>query len=391
MKIVKVECFPVTLVYHRPHALAGSTGTAAHSVAVKFHTDDGVVGVADTGGIWEWYLGESQDGIMSLICDLIAPQFLLGKDPFRIDQINADITAVLRGASQTKAVVDFALHDLKGKALNLPAYELLGGKSNDTIPCGYVLAADTRENMIRQAKEVFDAGFESVKLKIGVDSVKNEIEMIAAIREGVGRDKNIMVDANGGLNYSQALELVRNIEEYNIMMLEQPLHWRDFEGMARLRGKTGIPIFPDESAMELMDVLELINRGCADGIFLKVVKAGGITKAMKFIHIAEAAGMSVICGCMVGGTLEAAAQAHVLAASSWTGKNEHENIGPLVVLDAYSTNGVSAKGNDITTELPLYDNGHLMVSDKPGLGFEIDDEALETAITAGKSPRAVEL
>ncbi len=167
-------------------------------------------------------------------------------------------------------------------------------------------------------------------------------------------------------------------------MVEQPLPWWDIDGMARLRNKTGIPVFADEAAIELSHLMEIIQKNAADGFFLKVPKAGGLLKAQKWVTIAKAAGLPVICGCMMGSGLEAAAYTHLLVADEWTSRFIHENIGPLHIHDVFDTVSVSIK-NDIALNVPRYENGFLYPPDGPGLGIELNEPAMEQLRTEGKS------
>ena len=143
MKITGIECIPVSLKFAKPMIMAGGAELASDVVVVKIHTDEGITGICETGGTSPWYMGESQDSIMHNISKVYGPQILLGEDPFKIEQIVARMDKAVRANYQSKAVIDYCLHDIKGKALNTPVYNLLGGLSSEKIPLCFVMSSDT--------------------------------------------------------------------------------------------------------------------------------------------------------------------------------------------------------------------------------------------------------
>ena len=172
-------------------------------------------------------------------------------------------------------MIDYALHDLVGKALNTPVYNLLGGSSNEKIPLCFVMSSDTPEVVAADGAKLIKAGFRSLKLKVGSAQPRGGCRAGGCSRKAVGSNVKIMLDANGGWHYNQALNTLKRMEKYDIFLCEQPVPRWDFQGLARLRRKVNIPIFADESACELNDLLKLIQMDAIDGFFLKVPKAGG--------------------------------------------------------------------------------------------------------------------
>jgi L-alanine-DL-glutamate epimerase-like enolase superfamily enzyme len=386
MRIVKIECIPVTSKFSQPFPMGGGVELGSASVVLKLHTDEGIIGIADSGGTSAWYRGESQDSMMSLINNIFAP-FLLGEDPFNIEKIVARMDHAARDNNQAKSIVDYALHDIKGKALGVPVYQLLGGLTIDKVPLGYVLPGAETKVVVAMAKKALDAGFRVLKLKVGAGTEALDIENVKALRE-LGGDIEIFIDANGGWHYYQALMTLRKLEKYNLAMVEQPVPWWDIDGMARLRAKTSIPVFADEAAIELKNLMEIIQKNAADGFFLKIPKAGGLLKAQKWVAIAKAAGLPVVCGCMMGSGLEAAAYTHLLVADEWMSKMVHENLGPLHIHDVFETVSKPIK-NDVALNVPRYENGFLYPTTAPGIGVELNEKAIAQLITPGKKPTVV--
>jgi L-alanine-DL-glutamate epimerase-like enolase superfamily enzyme len=383
MKITKVECLPLTLPYRRPFVLSSGAVNGSDGVLVKIHTDEGIVGIGDSGHGAEPYSGETQDSLMSLIVNVYAPHILIGEDPFDIEKLMARMERAVKQNNQSKAVVDYALHDIMGKALGVPLYKLLGGKSAEKLALGHICNTGTSEETAAEAKRVVAAGFRVLKVKVGALSPDEDVENMRIIRQTVGPDIQIMIDANGAWTYFEAMRVLRKMERYDIAVAEQPLPWWDVDGLARLRRKVNTPVFADESAWELSDLLRIIEKEAADGLFIKVAKAGGISRARKWVAIARAAGLSVSCGCMTGSGFEAAAQAHFLISDDWTARFVQENTGPLTVYNILNT-----VDEDITTDLarklPRYEDGFMWVPEGPGLGVELNEDVIPGYLTPGK-------
>jgi L-alanine-DL-glutamate epimerase-like enolase superfamily enzyme len=387
MKITSLECIPVSIPFAKPIKMGGGTASIAEGVVLKIHTDEGITGVSECGDTSLWYMGESQDSIMYNITKMYAP-ILIGENPFNIERIIARMDKAVRVNNQSKAVVDYVLHDIMGKANNMPVYQVLGGKSNPRIPLAFVMSSGTNEEVVAEGKALVKAGFKALKMKVGANSVDEDVEMVGAMRAAVGSDVKIMTDTNGGWHYFQALRFLKKVVKYDIYLAEQPVPWWDTTSLARLRRKVDVPIFADESAAELNDLIKLLQLEAVDGFFLKVPKAGGIHKSQKWVTIAAAANMMVMTGCMVNTSLGAAAEAHFLAATEWIGRVEQESIGPLNLFNIYDTTGVSMP-NDLSKIPARYEKGFLYPPEGPGMGTELNEEVVKKLATPGKKPIVV--
>jgi L-alanine-DL-glutamate epimerase-like enolase superfamily enzyme len=385
MKITRVECIPVSLPFVKPMIMSGGAVKQADSVVLKIHTDEGVTGIAETGDTSLWYMGESQDSIMNNLVNVFAPQILLGEDPFNLEIIVAKMDKATRANNHSKAVVDYALHDLMGKALGMPVYKLLGGLANPRTALAFVMSSGSAEAVGAEGKALVKAGFRGLKLKVGAHDLDEDLEMVGALRAAVGNKVKVMIDANGGWMYHQALYFLQRVAKYDIFVAEQPVPWWDIDGMARLRRKVDVPIFPDESAAELGHVLQIIKQEAADGLFLKVPKAGGILKSRRWVSVAQAANLPVMCGCMINSGLGAAVEAAFLAGTAWMGKIEQESIGPLNLYNVYDTVSAPLK-NDLAVKPVKYENGFLYPPDGPGLGVELNEDSVKKLATPGKKP-----
>lgn len=215
-------------------------------------------------------------------------------------------------------------------------------------------------------------------------TVEQDIENIKAVRHAIGDDARLAIDANGGWDYFEALGALKKMDRYNLFMAEQPLPWWDIDGLARLRQKVSTPICADESATEISHLLQIIDKQAADVLFIKLAKVGGILKAQKWVSIAEAANLSVMCGCMGGSGFEAAHQGHFLAASAWMGRLEQENLGPMLLHNTFNTVTPTIT-DDLSVNVPRYEGGYFYPPEGPGLGMELNEDLLDKLITPGKS------
>ena len=387
-KIVKVECFPVSTPLKKPVIMPNTRITSIDSVVLKLTAEDGTVGISDSGDTSSWYRGELQESIIAMIANVIAPRILIGENPRNIEKIVAKMDLLVRDNNQAKATVDFALHDLKGKLLGVPVYELLGGRTLDAARQGWVLSAGKPEDVAAEAKRAKDIGFALFKMKIGYGTVQDDIDMVHAVRETVGPDAYLTIDANGFWSYEKALHIIRKIDSAGLDLIEQPLaHW-DIEGMARLRAAVKTPIYADESAQELHNLKEIIDRRAADGLFIKLQKAGGLVKAQRWLTLARLANLPVHCGCMIGSGLEHSPAAHLWVANEWATQGLNESIGPLMIHGTMESKHI-APGTDIALNIPKFEAGLCYPNEGPGLGIDLNEAFLVSNQTEGKTGRVV--
>ena len=388
MKITKVECFPISFPRRVPGVDAQKGVVGMPSLFVKVHTDEGIVGMGETGHIAADYIGSTQESNIGIIATNFAPKILLGEEPFNIETIVAKMDLETKNNNQAIDVIDSCLWDIMGKKLGVPVYKLIGGLSQPKIPLSLVISGGTPEMLAQRAVEALKAGFKSVKLKVGHMSrttVEQDVANIKAIREAIGYEARLAVDANGGWDYFEALGALRKMDKYELLMAEQPLPWWDIDGMARLRQKVSTPICADESATELSHLIDIIHKNAADMLFIKLAKVGGILKALKWVAIAQAADLPVMCGCMGGSGFEAAHQGHFLAASAWMGRFEQENLGPMLIHNTFNTVKPPIT-DDLAANCPRYEGGCLYPPSGPGLGVDLNEPVLQKLMTPGKSP-----
>ncbi|ATE65712.1 mandelate racemase/muconate lactonizing enzyme family protein [Rhizorhabdus dicambivorans] len=389
MRITKVECIPVHTPLKRPIIIATTNISKLDQVVLKVHTDEGHVGIADSGDTSAYYHGETHHSIAGIIATQFAPRILIGEDPRNIEKIVGRMDRIVRDNYHAKSMVDTALHDIKGKAFGVPVYQLLGGKTVEAVDCGYVLMAAPAAQLIDEGQKALAAGFKVLKFKPSLN-YEESIQTMIDVRRGLGDAARLMIDINGLWHYDEAYSALRRWEKANVNLelIEQPLPYWDIEGMARLRQKVGTPIWADESARELHQIKEIIDRRAADGLFIKVQKAGGLLKAQRWLTLARLSGLPVMCGCMPGSGLEAAPTAHLLVADQWASQFVQENCGPLSIHDTYEIDGPVT--GEVALNTPVYKNGRMFAPEGPGLGIELNEEFLREHASSELQARVIE-
>jgi L-alanine-DL-glutamate epimerase-like enolase superfamily enzyme len=257
-----------------------------------------------------------------------------------------------------------------GKALDLPVYKLLGGLFEPKVLATYTLSIDTPEKMAEQALFRKDQGYRTLVVKIG-HNPKEDIERFRLVREAVGWEINIRLDANEAYRPDEAIRFIRKIEKYEPEFVEEPVRRWDVEGMARVAHAVDVPISSDESNTTLESTRKLIDKEAADIINIKISKNGGLHRSKKIAALAESAGIP----CFVGGanTYEVGRQAcRHFAVSTANARLGSEGCAPAS----------QSKVDDITKRVVTYDDvtrlsGYVVVSPGPGLGAELDEDKVQ--------------
>jgi len=242
------------------------------------------------------------------------------------------------------------------------------------VPIAHSLGLMEIDKAVDEALQAKAEGVKTIKLKCGVDP-KRDIELVKQIRQAIGPDLNICTDANQGYPTAKAaVKIIKAMEPYNLLYMEQPVEGID--PMAEVARRVDTPIMADESAWTPADVVEIVHKKAADMISIYTTKPGGMFKAKKVAAIAEAAGLK----CNVNGSVETgvgnAANIH-LAAS--TGVVSFGCVVPVSSPKEKAKKGIAGiyYQDDIITEPFEFDDGDIIVSSKPGLGIEIDEDKLK--------------
>ena len=358
MKIVKVEAIPVIIPFNTEWKISTVNDFGGGYVVMKLHTDEGIVGIGEIG---RWFEGESPSDIVNTSLKFFAPILMESEDPLNINAIMNKFRCI-RERRFAKALVDIALHDLKGKKLGVPVYQLLGGAYRTKIPVCQSLGIKDYESIRRDLDLYLGMGFRAFKIKIGLD-YDFDIRLVKMIREIVGPDIQLRVDANGGYFGSTCIAALKEMEKYNLTLIEQPCSYVHHSMMRDLRRALHTPLLACESAMTPETVFELVKDEAADIINIKIGRPSGFIGSKQMEAVAMGAGLPVCIGTQLEMGVGIAACAH-LAASVRDFVDTSDITGPTLLVD------------DIITNPLEYKDGYLQVPDGAGLGVEIDDDKL---------------
>lgn len=380
MKITAVETYKIGLPTRRRHVWAGNVAPLGQGyIVVKLTVEDGTYGLGeaqvlkDWGGEYGTHYGEAPETTRTMIHDYLFP-LIEGEDVRRIEHLHAKMDRIVRGYPYAKAALEVAMHDIVGKLLGVPVYQLLGGLVRREIPIAHSLGIMEVEAAVEEAKKAAQEGITTFKAKIGLDA-RRDVEVVKRLRAALGPDIRIRVDANQGYRtWKEALKVARRLEEYDVFFFEQPVE--GLENMARVAQGTEIPVMADESAWSAHDVLRLIRWQAAEMISCYYTKAGGLMKAKKLLAVAETGGLR----CDVNGSAEMgvgnAANVHLAASSGVV-----DIPGTIPVTSTAEIERTKVAGHfyldDIVVEPFAYKDGHVVVPDRPGLGVELDPRKIE--------------
>jgi len=309
MGIQSIEAYPVVLRYREPFRIAPSTTVESQNVIVRVITDFEVVGIGESSPS-KRVTKETQQTVIETL-DKIAPH-LVGMCPLRIEQINETMDELVRENPSAKAAIDVALYDILGKAANKPLFKLLGGFREDVLT-DLTLGIKEPKEMAKDAVKAVKRGFKALKVKVGVNPTE-DFDRMRRIREAVGSEIVIRIDANQGWTVKEAIAVLHKLAPFQIEFVEQPVKASDIHGLAEIREASPIPVMADESVHTPEDALHLIREKAVDMINIKLMKSGGILKARKIVDIAEAANVPCMIGCMGESTVGITAAVHVAAA-----------------------------------------------------------------------------
>ena len=378
MKITKIETIPIRLPTRRVHQWANLTTPIGVYVIIKLHTDEGLIGLGEAPVLKDWggdhgkYFGETPQTTIHIVNDILVPA-LAGQDPRRFESMHVLMDRAVKGYPYCKAAIDAALYDVVGKALKVPAYQLLGGLVRDRVPIAHSLGLMEIDKAVDEALQAKSEGVKTIKLKCGIEQ-KRDVELVKQIRNAIGPDVNICVDANQGYPTAKAaVKIIRAMEEFNLLYMEQPVEGID--QMAEVTRRVDTPIMADESAWTAQDAIEIVQKKAADIISIYTTKPGGMFKAKKVAAVTEAAGLK----CNVNGSVETgvgnAANVHLAASTAVV---TYASVLPVSTPKGTGKGGIAGVyyTDDIITEPFEYSDGDVIVSSKPGLGIELDEDKL---------------
>jgi L-alanine-DL-glutamate epimerase-like enolase superfamily enzyme len=306
VKLEKAEVFVFRFQLEKPFRIALGATTEKTEIIVALYDNHGRVGWGEASPS-ALILGCTPNTVLSAL-DLLIPA-VLGEDPRRLSFLVEKMDRVLLGNAAAKAAVDLALHDLVGKIYGEPVWRLLGGSFAEPLETDFTVSIDTPEAMAEEARKLVDAGFRAIKVKVGEDP-KLDVKRVKAVREAVGENVKLWIDANQGWTPQEAVWALARIAEFRVEFVEQPVSAWNLEGMRWVRERSPVPVMADESVHSPQDALLAIKLGACDYVNIKLMKAGGLLRAKEIATICKNAGIPNMIGGMVESNLSATAAVH---------------------------------------------------------------------------------
>jgi len=327
---------PYTLELNHVFTIATNSRTTTPVMLTEIEYD-GIIGYGEAS--MPPYLGESHESASAFLSKVNLTQF---ENPFELEKILAYVDAIDVKNQAAKASVDIAMHDLVGKLLNQPWYNIWGFDKSKTPVTSFTIGIDKPEVVRQKVKEADE--YKILKVKLGRETDKEMIETIRSVT-----DKPITVDVNQGWkDRNVALEMAHWLKERNILFLEQPMPKENIDDNAWLTEHSPLPTIGDEAVQRLPDVVKA--NGVYSGINIKLMKSTGMREANKMMLLARSFGMKVMLGCMTETSCAISAAAH---------------LSPMV--DWADLDGALLIGNDIFSGTKIID-GRVTLSDEPGIG-----------------------
>ena len=353
LKITHTEIYKLPLPME-PFVIATEVSTVAQNTFIRIHTEEGITGMGECSA-FPMLVGETQETCYHVAKDLA--RIIKGKNAADIPERLKELDQYIAFNTTIKSAFDMALFDITSKAKGLPLYKYLGGTRKE-IQTDLTIGIGEPTKMAATAAEYVRKGVTIIKIKLGKKAIE-DIERVHRIREAVGDNIGLRIDANQGWDYDTAVKTLSALEPYNIQFCEQPIHHNFDYLLPLLRKQSPIPIMADESVFNHHDATRLIESDSCDYINIKLAKSGGILEAIK---IADTAGAYSV-PCMLGGMLESrlALTAKVHLALS------HSNI---VFYDLDTC--LLGQLKDPVIGGAVYNNYFLEVNDEPGIAADID-------------------
>jgi len=358
MKITKIVGRNIRIPLVHPAKWSGGIRRAAPAYVLEVHTDEGIIGLGEC-------VGPTIPTIATIVNEEFS-QFLIGQNPLRTELLVRRMEEFSRNWNQLGAYaiagIEMALLDIKGKWLGTPVYQLLGGQCKKEIGYAGYLFIDEPEINAKRALEYKTQGYKEIKIKVGRD-LNQDADTLAAIRDAIGSDIKIRIDANMNWNVPTAIKWIKALQKYGIQYVEQPVPDYDLDGMAAVRRAVDVPIASDESCTSVERVMEMIKRDSCDVFVVYVSEAGGLSRARTIASIADACGKWCVMGTWAETGVATIAGAHVIASTT--------NF-------AYCNDShYMLQADDIITKPLKIVNGAIALPEGPGLGVELDPQKLD--------------
>jgi D-arabinonate dehydratase len=357
MKITSVTTESYSWPRSKPLANGKHVYTHYGMTLVKIETDEGVTGIGLGGG----------GGVGRATIEKLTPE-LLGEDPIAVERLWHTMWApklIGRRGFTTRgiSVIDIALWDIRAKVAGMPLYKMLGGY-RDRVPTyvagGYYADGKGLKELAQEMERYVEMGARAVKMKIGAVPIPEDVARVRAVREAIGPDVKLMVDANCAYRAYEAIQVAKRIEEYDPFWFEEPIAPDDYDGHRRIAATTTIPLATGENEYTRYGFRDLIATGAVPILNADAAHVGGVTEFMKVAALAQAHDLDMA----PHGKQEV--HVHLVAA-----------IANGLILEYYPDTFNPLWGKTFHTTLQINPDGTVSPPNVPGIGIDPNYEVLE--------------
>jgi len=352
MRIDAISFSVLEVPRREPFVIASGSATTATNVLVRIEGGSFLgVGTACPNTVTM----ETRDTVVAALNALA--RALKGEEFETVPAFVDAMDVALPGNPSAKAGLDIAFHDALAKDRGVPLYRLLGGGFRESFPTDMTIGILDLEATVARARHWVREGFRALKIKVGLDPA-DDLERLRAVREAAGPTIELRVDGNQGFSLEDALRFGPPLADLGVVVFEQPLPATDLNGMKVLTENCPVPVMADEMVLTPKDVMRVRWGGCAKAVNLKLMKHGGIERAIEVNTVCESAGFPTMVGCMGESVVSIAAGLHFALSRrnvKWADLDSHFQL----LRDA--------------AEPLRFEAGMLHAPSGPGLGIRVDD------------------
>jgi L-Ala-D/L-Glu epimerase len=361
--IQSVEIYKVFIPLKEPFVISLGPIHEVQNVVVIIRTADGCTGYGECSP-YMTINGESVD-----TCFIVAQYFakvLKEKNALDVAACMDVMDKTIYGNTSIKSAFDIALHDIAGQHAGVPIYKLLGGENNKVLETDMTVSIGDPQKMKADAVRFKEQGFPAIKVKLG-ESLEKDVARIKAIREGIGNDHPLRIDANQGWKTAgNAIAVLKALAPYNIEHCEEPILRYRFMELPRVSAASPIPVMADESCGDEHDAERLIQLNACSMFNIKLGKSSGFYKGLKIAKLGAQAGLHMQVGGFMESRLGMTAAAHLALSNDHIHHCDFDT--PLMFTEDPVIGGICYK-----------DRGIIDLPDTPGLGAVIDESYLTGA------------
>ena len=358
--IQQVELYKLSIPLIEPFVTSLGRDDNAENVLVKIITHEGFTGFGECSPYMP-INGESVD-----TCYVVGQYFaklLKGKNALAIEECIIAMDKLIYANTSIKSAFDMALYDIASQNAGIPLYKFLGGNNDKTIITDYTVSIGDPEKMAVDAVKIKSQGYPAIKIKLG-NNGELDVVRIKAIREAVGNEIPLRIDANQGWGVEEAIKTLQALGKYDIQHCEEPIARWNFMQLPRVKKESPIPIMADECCGDDHDAERLIQLNACEYFNIKLGKSGGIFKALKMVRLAEQANIHLQVGAMLESRLAMTAFAHFSLCS------------PMIVHFDFDT-ALMFSEDPVSGGMVYEKNGVVKVPEVAGLGARVEEKWLK--------------